>query len=154
MSGGMKKRSRAPMSLHEGVEGVLPPIVTSSLYRNASGRWTSVRLGMSKHQFIRDGNNSQEWCDGNYKMSDARPWVKWVWASLVNQFTFMLSLRMISVPEAFFLKVNALSPIWMEVSWGKSIQSLTSQSITLKHNTRTTTECLPANYERFERRHV
>ena len=38
MSGGMKKRSRAPMSLHEGVEGVLPPIVTSSLYRNASGR--------------------------------------------------------------------------------------------------------------------
>lgn len=39
---------------------VLPLIVTSSLFWNAPGRYTKERLGMSKHQFIRDGDNCQE----------------------------------------------------------------------------------------------
>ena len=49
---------------------------------------------------------------------------------------------------------NALSPIWMEVSSGKSSQSITSSSITLKHNTRTINKGLFAKDEWFERRHV
>ena len=151
-------------------------------------------------------------------------WVMWVWASLVNQFTFMQSLRIISVLEASFLSyVNAKSPNWMEVnsgkssqsnhitinhsqtqhennhwmhtyhrrviwekacliiislwmrvlcnsrdgavknaSWpnwmevnsGKSSQSLIPQSITLKHNTRTFTECTCTKHKWFERRQV
>ena len=41
---------RAPMSIRErGMKWVLPVIVTSFLYQNASGRYTSVRRGMSKH---------------------------------------------------------------------------------------------------------
>ena len=50
--------------------------------------------------------------------------------------------------------LNALRPIWMEVSSGKSSQSLTSQSITLKHNTRALIECPFTKLEGFERRHV
>ena len=38
------------MSVGErGMKWVLPVMVTSSLYLNASGRMTWVRLGMSKH---------------------------------------------------------------------------------------------------------
>ena len=110
---------------------------------------------MSKHQFIRDGDNCQEWCDGNYKMSDACSWVKWVWANLVNQFTRWESLRIINVAEASSaLNENAPSPIWMEVNSGKSSQSLTSQSFTLKHNTRTTTECTTAQLNGSQFRQV
>ena len=50
--------------------------------------------------------------------------------------------------------LNALRPIWMEVNSGKSSQSLTSQSITLKHNTRALIECPFTKLEGFERRHV
>ena len=42
----------------------------------------------------------------------------------------------------------------MEVNSGKSSQSLTSQSLTLKHNKRTTLECTITKEEGFERRHV
>ena len=42
----------------------------------------------------------------------------------------------------------------MEVNSGRSIQSLTSQSITLKHNTRTIIEWIKTEFEWFERRQV
>ena len=50
------------MSMGErGMKCVLPLIVTSFLYLNASlVKYTSVRLGMSKHYFIVDENYSQE----------------------------------------------------------------------------------------------
>ena len=49
------------MSMSEKeMKGVLPRIVTSFLYWNACGRYTSVRLGMSKHHFTVDENHSQE----------------------------------------------------------------------------------------------
>ena len=151
--------ARAPMSIRErGMKWVLPLIVTSFLYSNASGRYTSVRLGMSKHHFIVDENHSPEWCDednGMYHYKYHQFWVLWVWASLVNQFTFIHSLRIISVFESsFHLSFNAYQPIWMEVNSGKSSQSLTSQSLTLKHNTRTLLECTSTKDEWFERRHV
>ena len=128
---------------------------------NAFGRHTSVRLGMSKHHFIVDENHSREWCDEDTRMIDYGLkcysllfWVLWVWASLVNQFTLMKSLRIISVFDSSFLNQNESRPNWMEVNSGKSIQLLTSQSITLKHNTRTTTECTSTELKWFERRHV
>ena len=50
--------------------------------------------------------------------------------------------------------MNAPSPNTSDLSEGKSIQSLTSQSITLKHNTRTHNECTFTKHKWFERRHV
>ena len=151
--------ARAPMSICErGMKWVLPLIVTSSLYLNARRRYTSVRLGMSKHHFIVDENHSPEWCDEDKRMCHytcQQFWVMWVWASLVSQFTFMKSLRMISVLDSSSLSnMNALLPNWMEVSSGKSIQSLTSQSITLKHSASTVIEWPITKCEWFERRHV
>ena len=154
------------MSIRErGMKWVLPLIVTSVLYSNACPRTTSVRLGMSKHHFTVDENHFQERCDEGYGMWNYNDqirlscmlwmlWVLWVWVNLVRQFTFISALRIISVLAASFLNTNASSPIWMEVNSGKSSQSLTSQSITLKHNKRTTLECTITKEEGFERRHV
>ena len=105
--------------------------------------------------FIMDENHSQEWCDEDNGMWNNQQWVLWVWASLVSQFSFIQSLRIISVLDSSsLLNSNASYFIWMEVNSGKSIQSLTSQSITLNHNTRTTTECPLTKDEWFERRHI
>ena len=47
------KLRRAPMSIRErGMKGVLPVIVTDFVLRNAHGRYTSVRLDMSKHHLL------------------------------------------------------------------------------------------------------
>ena len=100
---------------------------------------------------------SREWCDEDYGMWNYKYhqfWVMWVWSSLVNQFTFISSPRIISVSDSSSLNMNALLPIWIEVNSGKSIQSPTSQSITLKHNTRTIRKHPLSQLERFERRHV
>ena len=75
----LKKRRRAPMSIRErGMKWVLPVIVTSSLYSNACGRYTSVRLGMSKHHFIVDENHSPEWCDEDNGMCHSNYHQFWV----------------------------------------------------------------------------
>ena len=148
--------ARAPMSSCEReMKWVLPVIVTYFLYSNAPGRYTSVRLGMSKRHFIVDENHSREWCDEDSGMRPYYLWVLWVWASLIYQFTQWESLRIISVLESsFHLNLNALWPNWMEVNSGKSSQSFTSQSITLKHNTRTLVECTCTKDEWCERRHA
>ena len=54
--------ARSPMPIHErGVKRALPVIVRYFVILNASsGRYTSVRLGMSKHQFIVGENHMQE----------------------------------------------------------------------------------------------
>ena len=147
--------ARAPMSSCEReMKWVLPVIVTYFLYSNAPGRYTSVRLGMSKRHFIVDENHSREWCDEDSGMRPYYLWVLWVWASLVNQFILISALRIISVVEASLPNMNASQPIIMEVNSGKSSQSFTSQSITLKHNTRTLLECIITKLKWFERRKV
>ena len=159
-SGVRKKDWRAPMSIRErGMTGILPVIVTSSLKGNAYiPKATVVRLDMSKHNFTVNENHSRKWYDEEHRMwsyHDRRLWVLWVWASLVSQFSFVSALRMISVVEASIsLNMNAFLPIWMEVNSGKSIQSLTGEEITLKHNTRTITECPFTKDKWFERRQV
>ena len=61
---------------------------------------------------------------------------------------------MINVLALSSLNLNALYPILMEVKLGKSIQSLTSQSFTLKHNTRAIMEGSSAKLKCLERRHI
>ena len=84
--------------------------------------------------FIVNENHSREWCDednGMWNYTCHWFWVMWVWASLVNQFTFMQSLRIISVVDLLYINRNTLSPNWMEVNSGKSSQS---NHITINHS--------------------
>ena len=45
--------ARTPISTNDRVQVTLPPlIVTSFLYQNAAGTYTSVRLGISRDHFL------------------------------------------------------------------------------------------------------
>ena len=72
----------------------------------------------------------------------------------IHHFISSSPLRMINSLESSFLKPNASSPKWMEVNSGKSIHHSPSGRFTLKHCTRTITECTIAKHKCFQTGHV
>ena len=150
--------ARAPMSSDHTIHTtpswtVNVPVMIECVWKNHIGEtghvWTLLHLPRI---------HFQEWCDAYkimYCCQRYQLWVLWVWAGLINQFIFMLALRMINVADSsWIVNENTFSPIWMEANSGKSTQSITSQAITLKHNTRTIVECISTKLEWFERRHI
>ena len=125
-----------------------------SAYQSDSGETGHV-LWLSKSE----ENHSREWCDEDCRRYNnqmyTQQWVLSTSGDLISQFTFMQSLRIINVvEESPLLKQNANLPIWMEVNSGKSIQSLTLQSITLKHSASTIMEHVWTKHECIKRAHV
>ena len=100
-------------------------------------------------------NHSREWCDEDNGMKRCHQW--WesgAWSSLFHQSTPKSSLCIISVVLLSFSNMRAPWFIWMDSSSGKSSQSLTSQSLTLKHSTSTARKRKTTKLEWFESRHV
>ena len=150
--------ARAPMPIREtGMKWALPVIVRYFVLLNAYVvSHTSVRLGMSKHQFIVGENHLKEWREeGNWMWDhNCQTWVSWDWASLLSQFTFASLLRMISALSVVGVNDNALNPIMRDSSAGKSNQLRTQGSITLKHSMVTILECIRTKEERVKEWHV
>ena len=124
-----------------------PMMVFCRMYHNPI-EWKSIQASLFNHshhnQSLSNTTREQSIKDSLPKMSDLS-------AGMSSHHS--LWTRILFNSNDGVLR-NALSPNWMEVNSGKSIQSLTSQSITLKHSTRTFTECTITKDDWFERRHI
>ena len=95
-------------------------------------------------------NHPQTQHENTYRMHQNRTLVIWEKASLVNHSHNSQTLS--NTTSGHFS--NDHSPNLSDLREGKSIQSLTSQSNTLNHNTRTFIECMITECKWFERRHI